>query len=146
MKTSVRRVAERAALVLLSLPDDLHCIAKKREIVFFLRDCVYDASAVDAIYDDDRALRSALEAKSPIALRSALPLLAAIDPGAAGPIARDMIMADASPDLLSAQAGARGLLRALATLPLETVLTLVERPDLDGAAILDAYGRTSPKA
>ncbi len=138
---SVRRVAERAALVLLSLPDDLHAFARRREILFFPKDCVYDASPVDALFADDCALRAAFEARDVIALRSALPLLAAIDPRAAGPIARDMILADASPDLLSAQAGARGLLRALATLPTPTVLELAERPDLDGDGILDAFRR-----
>jgi hypothetical protein len=143
---SVRRVAERAALVLLSLPDDLHGIARKREIVFFAHDCVYDASPVDRHFADDRALRDALEARSALALRSALTLLAAIDPEAAGPIACDMIHAEASPDMLSAQTGAKGLLSAIATLPLDTVLDLVARPDLDGDAILEAYGRRAREA
>jgi hypothetical protein len=138
---SVRRVAERAALVLLSLPDDLHAIARRREILFFPKDCIYAPAPIDDVFSDDRALRAALEGCDPVALRSALPLLAAMDPAAAGPIARDMILADACPDLLSAQAGARGLLRALATLPEPAVLALAERPDLDGDGILDAYRR-----
>ncbi len=141
MNATVRRAAERAALVLLSMPDDLHHVAKKREIVFFPRDCVYDASAVEQVYPDDAALRSALESGSPIALRSALTLLAAMDPAIAGPFAHEMILAEASPEMLSAQAAARGLLRAIATLPLDTVLSLASRPDLDGGAILDAYAK-----
>ena len=139
--TTVRRVAERAALVLLSLPDDLHGMARLRGVFFFPRDCVYDVAAIDEVVPDDVAFRRALEEKHPVALRSALALLAAIDPAVAGPFVHDMIVAEASPDLLSAQTSAKGLLRSIVTLPLATVQKLAQRADLDGDAIEFAYRR-----
>ena len=60
---SVRRVAERAALVLLSLPDDLHAFARRREILFFPKDCVYDASPVDAPQPTMNTLNSCFDAR-----------------------------------------------------------------------------------
>ena len=84
-------MAERAARVLLESDRDLFDVARRGEILFFPLDCVYAAKDVDEVFANETALRTALRSRSHVALRSALTLLATVDPEAAGPLAHDMI-------------------------------------------------------